>query len=103
VDNSAGADAEFAAEVAGLLRARGFDVELRHPSPTVLFDTAVHLVTAGIAIRIPSQPDRSLLAAIEQDVRTALLHRPSIRRQTRSVPVHLGETARVLEWIDVFD
>jgi hypothetical protein len=44
-----------------------------------------------------------VLSAIEQDVRAALLHRPSIRRQTRSVPVHLGDTARVLEWIDVFD
>lgn len=89
--------------MAGLLRARGFDVALRHPSQKLLFDTAVHLVTAGIAIRVPDQPDRSVLAAIEQDVRAALLHRPSIRRRTRSVPVHLGDTARVLEWIDVFD
>jgi hypothetical protein len=68
-----------------------------------MFDTSVHLVTAGLAIRVPSRPGRDVLAAIEQDVRAALLHRPSIRRRTRSVPVHLGDTPRVLEWIDVFD
>ena len=68
-----------------------------------MFDTAVHLVTAGLAIRVPSRPDRVTLAAIEEDVRAALLHRPSVRRRTRSVPVHLGDTPRVLEWIDVFD
>jgi hypothetical protein len=89
--------------VADLLRTRGFDVELRHPSRAAMFDTAVHLVTTGIAIRVPRKPDQPMLAAIEQDVRAALLHRPSIRRQTRSVPVHLADTARVLEWIDVFD
>jgi hypothetical protein len=48
-------------------------------------------------------PDRSVLSAIEEDVRAALLHRPSERRRTRSVPVHLADTARVLEWIDIFD
>ena len=68
-----------------------------------MFDTAVHLVTTGLAIRVPTRPDRATLAAIEQDVRAALLHRPSVRRRTRSVPVHLGDTPRVLEWIDVFD
>jgi hypothetical protein len=68
-----------------------------------MFDTAVHLVTAGLAIRVPAKPGRDVLAAIEQDVRAALLHRPSIRRRTRSVPVHLGDTPRVLQWIDVFD
>jgi hypothetical protein len=103
VDNSAGGDPDFAAEVARLLRARGLAVELRSPSGRVMFDTSVHLVSPGIAIRVRRLPDRSVLAAIEQDVRTALLHRPSVRRRTRSVPVHLGESARVLEWIDVFD
>jgi hypothetical protein len=36
-------------------------------------------------------------------VRAALRHRPSERRRTRSVPVHLADTARVFEWIDIFD
>jgi hypothetical protein len=76
---------------------------VRPPGASALFDTAVHLVTAGLAIRVPAKPDREVLGAIEADVRTALLHRPSIRRRTRSVPVHLGDTPRVLEWIDVFD
>ena len=103
VDNSAGGDPDFAAEVARSLRARGLAVELRAPSREIMFDTAVHLVSAGIAIRVQRMPERSLLVAIEQDVRAALLRRPSVRRRTRSVPVHLGDTARVLEWIDVFD
>jgi hypothetical protein len=103
VDNSAGGDPDFAAEVARLLGARGFTVEARPPSREVRFDTGVHLVSAGISIRVSRVPDRSVLAAVEHDVRAALLHRPSERRRTRSVPVHLGDTARVLEWIDIFD
>jgi hypothetical protein len=103
VDNSAGGDADFAEEVRALLAARGLPVELRAPSRQLLFDTAVHLVTAGMVIRVPQRPDRDVLAAIEEDVRSALLRRPSVRRRTRSVPVHLGDTPRVLEWIDVFD
>ena len=89
--------------MARLLGARGLAVELRSPGEHVTFDTSVHLVSAGIAIRVPRVPDAPLLAAIEQDVRAALLHRPSERRRTRSVPVHLADTARVLEWIDIFD
>ena len=103
VDNSAGGDSDFAADVARLLRARGFEVEVREPDPMAKFDTGVHLLTPGIAIRVPVGPERALLQAIEDDVRAALLHRPSVRRRTRSVPVHLGESFRVLEWIDVFD
>jgi hypothetical protein len=103
VDNSAGGDPDFAAEVARLLRARGLGVEVREPAPSAMFDTGVHLLTPGIAIRVPERPDRGLLQAIEDDVRAALMHRPSVRRRTRSVPVHLGESFRVLEWIDVFD
>jgi hypothetical protein len=56
-----------------------------------------------LAVRLPERPERSVLDAVEEDVRAALLHRPSVRRRTRSVPVHLGDTARVLKWIDVFD
>jgi hypothetical protein len=103
IDNSAGGDAEFAAEVCRRLRERGFAVTIRKPTRAAMFDTAVHLVTAGLAVRLPEVPERAVLAAVEEDVRAALLHRPSVRRRTRSVPVHLGETPRVLEWIDVFD
>jgi hypothetical protein len=103
VDNSAGGDSRFADDVATALRSHELDVELRAPGPSAMFDTAVHLVSAGLVIRVSERPDRATLAAIEDVVRTALLHRPSLRRRTRSVPVHLGETARVLEWIDVFD
>jgi hypothetical protein len=103
IDNSAGGDADFAAEVCRRLRDRGFAVALREAGRQAMFDTAVHLVTAGLAVRLPEVPERSVLAAVEEDVRAALLHRPSVRRRTRSVPVHLGDTARVLEWIDVFD
>ena len=76
---------------------------MRAPSKQVRFDTAVHLVSTGIAIRVSRVPDRPVLTAIEQDVRAALQHRPSERRRTRSVPVHLADTARVIEWIDIFD
>jgi hypothetical protein len=103
VDNSAGGDSDFAAEVAALLRAREFDVEVRGPNPRAKYDTSVHLLTTGLAIRVPRGTDRAVLTAVEEDVRAALLHRPSVRRRTRSVPVHQGEGARVLQWIDVFD
>jgi hypothetical protein len=102
VDNSAGGDADLAAEVAGLLRARGLDVEMRGSSPRAKYDTSVHLLTTGLAIRVPNGTDRAVLTAIEEDVRAALLHRTSLRRRTRTVPVHLGEGARVIAWIDVF-
>ena len=103
VDNSAGADSRFADDVAAGLRAHDLEVELRAPGPTAMFDTAVHLVSTGLAIRVSERPDPATLAQIEDAVRTALIQRPSLRRRTRSVAVHLGETARVLEWIDVFD
>jgi len=103
VDNSAGGDRGLAADVASALGAHGLDVEVRDPGPTAMFDTAVHLVSTGLAIRVSDRPDRATLTKIEDVVRTALIQRPSQRRRTRSVPVHLGDTARVLEWIDVFD
>ena len=53
VDNTAGGDADFAAQVASLLRARGLDVDLRSPDPRARFDTAVHLLSTGLAIRVP--------------------------------------------------
>ena len=103
VDNSAGGDARFAGDVAAALRGHGLEVEVRAPGPTAMFDTAVHLVSNGLAIRVSERPERAMLDAIEEVVRGALITRPSLRRRTRSVPVHLGETARVLEWVDVFD
>jgi hypothetical protein len=103
VDNSAGGDRRFAEDVAAALRGHGLEVDVRAPGPTAMFDTAVHLISTGIAIRVSERPDRDTLATIEDVVRSALLTRPSLRRRTRSVPVHLGDTARVFEWIDVFE
>ena len=102
VDGSTGGDAQFAGAVARGLRDRGLEVELRPPTGGSMFDTAVHLVSSGLVIRVDERPDDETLQTIEQVVRTALQGQPSLRRRTRTVPVHLGETARVLEWIDVF-
>ena len=103
VDGSAGGETDFAEEVTRALRERGLDVDFRPPRSSSMFDTAVNLVASGIAIRVDERPDRALLEVIEEVVRNALMHRPSLRRRARTVPVHLGESARVLEWIDVFD
>jgi hypothetical protein len=102
VDNTAGGDAQFADAVARGLEQHDMEVELRRPAPATMFDTAVHLVSAGIVIRVDERPDRATLEAIEEVVRGALMHNASLRRRTRTVPVNLGETARVIEWIDVF-
>jgi hypothetical protein len=103
VDNSAGGDPRFAEEVARGLRAHGFVVELRRPSPESMFDTAVHFVSTGLIIRVPERPDRTVLTALREVVRSALLQRPSRRRRSRAVPIHLSETSHVIEWIDPFD
>ena len=68
-----------------------------------MFDSGVHLITAGIAIRVSERPERAVLGAIEEVVRAALLHRPSLRRRTRSVPVRPLDSEATIEWIDVFD
>jgi hypothetical protein len=102
VDGSAGGEAAFTEAVAAGLRARGLEVEVRPPKGGSMFDTAVHLVSSGIAIRVQERPDRATLEVIEEVVRVELQHRASLRRRTRTVPIHLGESARVLEWIDVF-
>jgi L-alanine-DL-glutamate epimerase-like enolase superfamily enzyme len=102
VDGSAGGEAAFTEAVARGLRARGLEVEVRPPKGASMFDTAVHLVSSGIAIRVRERPDRATLDVIEQVVRAELQHRASLRRRTRTVPIHLGESARVLAWIDVF-
>ena len=102
VDNTAGGDAQLAEEVAQTLRGHGMEVELRTPISAMSFDTGVHLVSPGIAIRVPDA-EPSALRTISEVVRTALQRRTSLRRRTRTVPVHLGETGRVLTWIDVFE
>jgi hypothetical protein len=102
VDGSAGGELAFTEAVARGLRERGLEVEVRPPRGGSMFDTAVHLVSSGMVIRVQERPDRETLATIEEVVRGALLHHASVRRRTRTVPVHLGETMRVLEWIDVF-
>jgi hypothetical protein len=103
VDNSLGDDAAFAEEIARELRARELEVEIRLPDASAMFDTSVHNVASGIGIRVSEKPDRALLGTIETVVRGALQHRGSQRRRARSVPVYLGDTVRVLEWIDIFD
>jgi hypothetical protein len=102
VDGSQGGEPDFAEEVARGLRGRGLEVEVRPPNPTSMFDTGVHLVAAGLAIRVPERPDPATRTAIAEVVRGALQQRSSLRRRTRTVPVYLGETARALDWIDVF-
>jgi hypothetical protein len=102
VDNTAGGDADLADEVVRGLRDRGHEVELRPPAPSAAFDTAVHFVSAGLVIRVGERPPQSDLATIEEVVRAALMHRSSLRRRTRTVPVALGEGRRVITWIDVF-
>lgn len=102
VDNTAGGDRTFASELARRLEDQGYEVEVRQPQPTTMFDTAIHLVTTGIVLRVPERPERETLAGIGQIVRATLATQPSLRRRSRSIPVQLGETARVLEWIDVF-
>src|SRR3954463_13490578 len=102
VDGSAGGELAFTEAVARGLRERGLEVEVRPPAGGWIFDTAVPLVSSGMVIRVQERPDRETLATIEQVVRGALLDHASVRRRTRTVPVHLGEPMRVLEWIEVF-
>ena len=102
VDNRGGGDARFATELAEGLRQRGFGVEIRPPTPASMFDTSVHIVASAVALRVPQRPEPAELREIEEAVRTALLHRPSVRRQTQSVPLYLGDSVRVIKWIDTF-
>ena len=103
VDNSAGGGPRFAEEVARGLRARDFDVELRRPGRGSTFDSAVHLVSTGVVVRVPERPDAAGLTVLGDVIRGALLRRPSRRRRSRAVPIHVGETARVVAWIEPFD
>jgi hypothetical protein len=102
VDNRGGADPRFVDELAAGLRRRGFEVEVRPPSPTSVFDTSVHIVSSAVALRVRQSPDPAELREIENAVRTALQRRPSVRRQTQSVPLYMGEGVRIIAWIDAF-
>lgn len=102
VDNSTGGDAQLAASLAEGLRAHGHAVELREPEPAAMFDTSVHLVSAGVELRVDELPSEAVLGEISAVVRDSLLRHPSLRRRTRAVPVTLGTNERVLAWIDAF-
>ncbi len=79
----------------------GFDVEVREPSPTALYDTAVHFVVEGVSVRVPEELGWHELQAVAAAVRDAEARRNE-RRRARAVPIYQGETSRVLAWVDVF-
>jgi hypothetical protein len=78
-------------------------VQLREPSPRALYDTSVHFVVEGVAIRLQDDPVQFDLVAIAKAVREAEARRPSEHRRFRDVPIYAGESSRVLTWVDVFD
>jgi hypothetical protein len=102
VDNSNGSDPAFAADLARDLEAHGFEVELRGPRPGAMFDTAVHVVDAGVAVRVMDDADGPQLAQVVAVTRDSEGRRTG-RKRYRSVPIYRGETRRVLRWVDVFD
>jgi hypothetical protein len=102
VDNRQGADARFASEIRRNLVAAGFEVEMRPPSSNALFDTSVHFVVEGVSVRVPDELSPEQLRAVERAVRAAESHR-SERQRYRAVPIYLGDTSRVLAWVDVFE
>lgn len=102
VDNSSGGDTQLAASVTAGLRERGHAVEAVEPEPASMFDTAVHVVSTGIVLRVDERPQPAELEEISEVVRAALMRHPSQRRRTRAVPVALGTGGQVLTWIDVF-
>ena len=76
---------------------------MREPSSQALYDTSVHFVVEGVAIRLHDDPGPSDLAAIARTVRETEARRPSTHRRFRDVPIYAGESSRVLTWVDVFD
>lgn len=102
VDNSSGGDTQLAASVTAGLRDGGHTVEVVEPEPASMFDTAVHVVSTGIVLRVDERPQPAELEDISEVVRAALMRHPSQRRRTRAVPVALGTGGQVLTWIDVF-
>lgn len=103
VDNRSGGDPAFAEELARDLRAGGFTVELRGPDPRALYDTFVHMVAEGVAVRVLSPADDATLSTLARIVRESEGRRRSVRRRFRSVPIYGGEGQRVLRWVDLFD
>ena len=101
-DNSSGGDTQLAISVTAGLRARGHTVEVVEPEASSAFDTAVHVVSTGIVLRVDERPPPAELEEVAQVVRDALMRHPSQRRRTRAVPVALGDGGQVLTWIDVF-
>jgi hypothetical protein len=101
VDNSQGADARFAADVRDGLGAAGFEVEARDPLPQSMFDTTVHFIVEGVAVRVPEEIGRDDLASVVAAVRAALARRGE-RQRFRAVPVYRGESNYVVAWVDVF-
>ncbi len=101
IDNSQGAEAQFVYNLQEALTAAGYDVEVREPPPEAMFDTAVHFVVEGVSVRVPSELGRGELQAVAAAVRSAEARRND-RRRVRAVPIYLGETPRVLAWVDIF-
>jgi len=102
VDNSSGGDSPLAASVTAALRERGYTVENLEPEAASMFDTAVHVVSTGIVLRVDETPAAGELEDVSEVVRDALMRHPNQRRRTRAVPVALGTGGQVLTWIDVF-
>lgn len=103
VDNSKGAEAQFASNLRAALQAAGCEVEVREPSPHASYDTTVHFVVEGVSVRVPEELGRGELKIVAAAVRDAEARRRNERRRVRAVPIYQGETSRVLAWVDVFD
>ena len=103
VDNSKGAEAQFASNLQEALNAAGFDAEMREPSANAVYDTTVHFVVEGVSVRVPEEVDRRELRMVAAAVRDAEARRRNERRRVRAVPIYEGETSRVLAWVDTVD
>lgn len=101
VDNSKGADRQFAADLRRGLSEAGFDVEARDPEPQSVFDTTVHFIVEGISVRVPETIGRDDLGTVVAAVRAAQARRGD-RQRFRAVAVYRGETNHVLAWVDIF-
>ena len=77
-------------------------MELREPPPHAMYDTTVHFVVEGVAIRVPDQCGQRELDAVAAAVREAEAHRRNPLQRSRAVRIYQGETNRVLAWVDVF-
>ena len=103
VDNSKGAEAQFASSLRESLNAAGFDVDMREPFAHAMYDTTVHFVVEGVSVRVPEELHRAELKTVAAAVREAESRRRSERCRVRAVPIYEGETSRVLAWVDTVD